>query len=379
MKQLRIPVIATHITGWLLFQSLPLVFLLGNGETSFTDLISKPGYWLFCLYFIAIFYLHSYVLLPRFFHAKKWVLYVISMGLMVASLFWLSPFEKLMSGTRRMNMTENRVQPPPGQPFTQQRFRQTDKQTGGPGPSFGRGGRRGHQPRIDMISIILFIMIITLSVAMDLTRRWRAIKERAARAETDKANAELSFLKAQINPHFLFNTLNNIYSMAVTRNEHTAEMIMKLSNIMRYVTDDVNEDFVSLQSEVDCITDYIDLQKLRLGKKVTLDYSVTGDLDHKKISPLVLMTFIENVFKYGTSNHEDSQLLIKLVAGDGRIDFLTQNPLFPVDRKIERTGIGISNTQQRLEHLYPGKYKLGITREDGVFIVRLTLFEYVNN
>jgi two-component system LytT family sensor kinase len=375
MKQLRIPVIATHITGWLLFQSLPLVFLLDNGETGFTDRISKPGYWLFCLYYIAIFYLHSYVLLPRFFHARKWWLYVISMGLMVASLFWLSPFEKLMSGTRRMNMSENRMQPPPGQQFTQQMFRQPDKQTGqGPGPSFGRG-RRGHQPRIDMISIILFIMIITLSVAMDLTRRWRAIKERAARAETDKANAELSFLKAQINPHFLFNTLNNIYSMAVTRNEHTPAMIMKLSNIMRYVTDDVNEDFVSLQSEVDCITDYIDLQKLRLGKKVTLDYSVSGDLDHKKISPLVLMTFIENVFKYGTSSHEESHLIIKLVAGEGRIDFLTQNPLYAVDRKIERTGIGISNTQQRLEHLYPGKHKLGITREDGMFIVRLALYE----
>jgi sensor histidine kinase YesM len=75
------------------------------------------------------------------------------------------------------------------------------------------------------------------------------------------------FLRAQINPHFLFNTLNNIYSMAVTKNENTAATIMKLSNIMRYVTDDVYEDYVSLQSEVDCITDYIDLQKLRLGKK----------------------------------------------------------------------------------------------------------------
>jgi two-component system LytT family sensor kinase len=199
-------------------------------------------------------------------------------------------------------------------------------------------------------------MIITLSVAMDLTRRWRATMERASRAEADKANAELSFLKAQINPHFLFNTLNNIYSMAVTRNEHTPAMIMKLSNIMRYVTDDVNEDFVSLQSEVDCITDYIDLQKLRLGKKVTLDFSVAGDLDHKKISPLILMTFIENVFKYGTSNHEQSNLLIKLVVGEGPHRFSHAKSIVSFDRKIERTGIGIE------QH----------TKKTGTFISRQT-------
>jgi two-component system LytT family sensor kinase len=377
MKQLRVPVVATHITGWLLFQSLPLVFLLGNGETSLVEVISRHEYWLFCLYYIAIFYLHSYVLLPRFFHAKKWVLYVVALGTMVASLLLLSPFEKLMSGTRKMNRMENRMLPPPGRKFSQQPSftQQNEKMRQGRGPAFG-SGMRSRQLRIDIISIILFIMIITLSVAMDLTRRWRATMERASRAEADKANAELSFLKAQINPHFLFNTLNNIYSMAVTRNEHTPGMIMKLSNIMRYVTDDVNEDFVSLQSEVDCITDYIDLQKLRLGKKVTLDFSVTGDLDNKKISPLVLMTFIENVFKYGTSNHEQSNLVIKLVVEEGRIDFLTQNPLFPVDRKIERTGIGIDNTQKRLDHLYPGKHKLDITREEGVFIVRLSLYDF---
>lgn len=374
MKQLRIPVIATHITGWLLFQSLPLVFLLGNGETRFLDVISHYEYWLFCLYYVSVFYLHSYLLLPRLFHVKKWLLYSVFMGLMIACLFWLSPFEKLMRTTRKMNFIERRM-PPPGEQFLQQpSFKTADgKIIQGRGPGFRMEMRR--QPRVDIISVILFIMIITLSVAMDLTRRWRSTMERASRAEADRANAELSFLKAQINPHFLFNTLNNIYSMAVTRNEHTAGMVMKLSNIMRYVTDDVNEDFVSLQSEVDCITDYIDLQKLRLGKKVTLDFSVAGDLDHKKISPLVLMTFIENVFKYGTSNHEHSNLVIKLKATEGRIDFMTQNPLFAVDRKIERTGIGISNTAKRLEHLYPGKHKLDITRENGTFVVRLLLYQ----
>lgn len=375
MNQLRIPVVATHITGWLLFQGLPLVFILGQSETTFAGTLSHYEYWLFCIYYITIFYLHTYVLLPKLFWQERKPVYFLVLLALVASVFLLKPFEKLMSANRSGFNKENRMHDMP-----HERFKQTnttfsqDKNFHGP-PREGRempGSRR--QPRIDIISIILFIMIITLSVAMDLTRRWRETMQRAAVAETDRANAELSFLKAQINPHFLFNTLNNIYSMAITKNEHTAAMIMKLSNIMRYVTDDVNEDFVSLQNEVDCITDYIDLQKLRLGKKVSLDFSVTGDLENKVISPLVLMTFIENVFKYGTSNHEQSQLIIKLVVTETSIDFLTQNPLFSAEKKLERTGIGIENTKKRLEHLYPGKHKLAITREGGLFIVRLSLY-----
>lgn len=376
MKAPRLPVLVTHIMGWLLFQGLPLVFLLGNSGVSLSSVVLKQPYWLFCLYFIAVFYLHTFVLLPALLHRRKWLLYGLSMVLLVISVFWLSPFERLMSTTRRMNGMEMRMLPPNEPRFEKKMFRDSARfmppEGFGHGHSPGRmrGGRRG----IDIISIVLFVMIIALSVALDVTRRWRATMERAAKAEADKANAELSFLKAQINPHFLFNTLNNIYSMSVTGHAHTPDTIMKLSNIMRYVTDDVNEDYVSLQSEVDCITDYIDLQKLRTGKKVTLDFSVSGDLENKKIAPLVLMTFIENVFKYGTSNHAHSHLVIRLAADDNRIDFYTQNPLFDTERKLERTGIGIENTRKRLEHLYPGKHKLDILRENGTFIVQLSLY-----
>ena len=371
------PLVATHLTGWVLFQGLPLVFLLSQSRAAdLLTILSSWQYWQFCLYFLVVFYLHTYFLLPELFASKKKPVYFILMLLLLLSVFRLQPFEKLMNATRNRNGMEFRM-PPPGERSDSGRWQR------GTGEHFhfspgekpkSMGQRRGGAGGIDIISIILFIMIITLSVAIDVTRRWRETVERASRAETDKANAELSFLKAQINPHFLFNTLNNIYSMAVTKNENTANTIMKLSNIMRYVTDDVNEDFVSLQSEVDCITDYIDLQKLRIGKKVSLAFSVTGDLDNKKIAPLILMTFIENVFKYGTSNHEHSNIEIKLIAGEGRIDFYSQNPLFVKDSNIERTGIGIDNTRKRLEHLYPGKHKLEIKRQDGAFIVQLSLY-----
>jgi LytS/YehU family sensor histidine kinase len=167
--------------------------------------------------------------------------------------------------------------------------------------------------------------------------------------------------------------LNNIYALAVTKNEATPASIMKLSNIMRYVTDEVSEDYVPLESEVECISNYIDLQRLRLNTKVTVDFSVTGNVEDKKISPLILMTFVENVFKYGISKHEEITITIKLYAEEKTITFFCQNKIFPAVRKIERTGIGIANTRQRLEFLYPNKHLLNITTANNLFTVQLTL------
>jgi LytS/YehU family sensor histidine kinase len=192
-------------------------------------------------------------------------------------------------------------------------------------------------------------------------------------AEAERANAELSFLKAQVNPHFLFNTLNNIYSLAVTGNENTGPSIMRLSNIMRYVTDEAGQDFVLMDSEVECMKDYIDLQKMRLGEKMNVEVSITGNTIDKKIAPLILMTFVENVFKYGISSHEASVIIIKLSANGDHISFFCQNKLFEIKRNTERTGIGINNARQRLQHLYPNRHFLDINTDNGLFTVQLTL------
>lgn len=360
MKKTGLPVIAAHAAGWILFQSLPLSFLLTQAQVGqLPQILSSYQYWLFFGFYVLVFYVHSYWLLPDFFYAGKKIAYTFFMTLLLIAAFKLEPFEKLIRST--MFFPQMGAQPP----ATGNHF---------PAPPMRGNGKMGmNKPRIDIISIILWFMTIAVSMSIDLTKRWRETTERAAKAEADKVNAELSFLRAQVNPHFLFNTLNNIYSMAVTGNEHTADTVMKLSNIMRYVTDDVNEDFVSLQSEVDCITDYIDLQKLRLGKKVLLEYSVTGNLENKQIAPLILMSFIENVFKYGISNHQESVITIRISAEEPYINFFAQNKLFATDRKTERTGIGIGNTKKRLEHLYPGKHGLLINRENGLFTVELSL------
>ena len=204
-------------------------------------------------------------------------------------------------------------------------------------------------------------------------QKWRLTEQRALQAEAEKANAELSFLKAQVNPHFLFNTLNNIYSLAVSKSEHTADSIMKLSNIMRYITDEAREDKVSLQQELDCMRDYIDLQRLRLGKNAQVMFTATGTLERKKIPPLLLMTFVENAFKYGISNHEPSPIVIRVEVGEKELYFETINKLYEKKTQLERTGIGQKNALKRLQHMYPSKHTISIDTADGFYTVKLSL------
>jgi LytS/YehU family sensor histidine kinase len=287
-------------------------------------------------------------------------------------VYYLRPFDRLLRHSERTEQHSMERRPPPQDPgpegdrFPENRPPDNDRFSDGPPP-----GPRRHT---DIVSLFFFVMVVALTMAIEISKRWRLTEQRAAQAEAGKANAELSFLKAQINPHFLFNTLNNIYTLALTNNEHTADSIMKLSNIMRYVSDDAPEHFVSLENEVDCIRDYIDLQRLRLGKKVHLDFSVKGALESRQIAPLIFMTFIENVFKYGISNHEDSSLVIRIFAEERTITFYSSNPVFRSRKEMERTGgIGISNTRRRLEHLYPGRHLLNITEDKGLYTVELTL------
>ncbi|RDC64338.1 sensor histidine kinase [Adhaeribacter pallidiroseus] len=362
----------THALCWLLFFSLPLLFLNQRSETEqFTAIIQTLAYWLFYGCYIGLFYLHGYVLLPRFFLQKKYFAYAGLLLLLFTAVYFLRPFDNLISHVSRIApakpvtgpFSDKRPVPPLNQPPPPP-FHNPDR----PNPP-----RNGAPVRLDIVSIFLFIMIVTLSMAVEITQQWRTTQQRALLAETDKAKAELSFLKAQINPHFLFNILNNIYSLAITQNENTAEAILKLSNLMRYLTDEVTADFVDLKAEVACMQDYIALQQLRLSKKVKVNFTVTGNLAEKKIAPLVLIPFIENVFKYGVSNREESNIAISLRAEEQTITFYCQNPIFLHQTNRERTGIGLANTRERLQHLYPDNYQLTITSENQLFTVSLIL------
>jgi hypothetical protein len=384
-----------HIAGWLLFMAFPLLLLNNRGQDDITwSLLQKHSYWLFCYTYIFLFYSNAYFFIPAFFLKKRYILYSIIVLLLFGGVYYLQPFDKLLHSIE--NKTKYRPAdpgrpfgPPPadyqdnGAPPPEARMTPRDgaPEDGArqfPPPSALNERRPGkhnllHMKPMDSISLFIFMMVMALSTAIRIIQQWRLTERRAIQAEADKTTAELSFLKAQINPHFLFNTLNNIYTLAVIKDDHAADSIIKLSNIMRYVTDDVIADVVPLQSEIDCISDYIELQRLRIGDTTQVNFVVKGDVNSKKIAPLVLMTFIENVFKYGVSKHEKTTIDINISVNDTDISFFCRNHVFVRREENQRGGIGIRNTQQRLNHLYPGKHLLNIWNEDGEYSVQLIL------
>lgn len=423
MFKLRAYEVVLHIAGWLLFMALPLLFING-GQNNVLLLSGNRLYWLFCGTYIFLFYFNAYLLIPKLFLKKKYVLYSIVILALLAGTYYLKPYDQLIRSTRQEGLPPQMQSPmrerllgrtKPGPPHempqpgqdgpaagppphledTAHRLNQAkqDCDTGGAvgpsirpganGPGFGRysdlphfqppppNGRNFHP--FDVISFFIFLMIIALSTAMKIMEQWRMTEKRAIQAESDKASAELSFLKAQINPHFLFNTLNNIYTLTLMKDDHAPDSIMRLSNIMRYVTDDVMNDFVPLQQEIDCIKDYIELQRLRLGEKTKVDVEISGDIDDKKVPPLILMTFVENVFKYGISKHHRSNITIKLIGDSTSIIFFCQNSIFPEKDEKRRVGIGLKNTKQRLDHLYPGKHILDINTDNQLYTIKLIL------
>lgn len=351
--------IVSHLAGWILFFSLILAFLVsgpGGGDAA-SKIISWP-FLVFSFTFLTLFYLNYFILAPVLLLRKKYLPYFFIIIFLFVAVIIIKPFDRLISMNPPLEKRNEHAMKPP--PFE-------DK--GRPPMKFRKDGPGTR----DINSIILFITIWSISTSLQLMRQWRQTEKRAARAEADKVSAELSFLKAQVNPHFLFNTLNNIYSMAVMKSEHTAPSIIKLSNIMRYITDEAGRDFVPLEDEVACMQDYIGLQQLRLGDKMQVEVSVTGVIAGKQIAPLLLMTFVENVFKYGVSSHEPSSIFISLKADEHNISFNTRNKLFEMKRNTERTGIGIENARKRLQHLYPNKHILDIHTNEGQFTVNLIL------
>ncbi|MDB5205846.1 MAG: hypothetical protein JWR72_921 [Flavisolibacter sp.] len=351
MKNRKATRIGFHTAAWILFFSLIIAFV-SSSEIGNVPRLLSPSFLLFVAVYLSLFYFNAYILLPRFYLSKKFVFYFGCIFILLLLIYYLKPFDRLvlLHGDR-----------PPLHDRRPPDF--LDRQPGR-GPR-GRGGQE-----LDIVSIVLFLAVWSASSVLQILQQWRTTERRAIQAEADKAVAELSFLKAQVNPHFLFNTLNNIYSLAITKSDHTPDAILKLSNILRYVTDDAQHNVVPLQNEIDCAGNYIELQKLRLSKKVEVQFLVTGATVEKTIAPLLFMTFIENAFKYGVSNHEDCIITIKIASVADGINLFCRNKIIRKEVE-EREGVGIKNAKKRLSFLYPEKHLLKIDTENNHFIVNL--------
>lgn len=226
--------------------------------------------------------------------------------------------------------------------------------------------------RIVISYTINFISLILFSFLFWRINQYEFEKERRLAISNEKLKTELLLLKSQVSPHFLFNTLNNIYSLSIAKHEHAPVMIEKLSEILRYLIYEGKKDKVILEKEANLIKEYVDLQLLKQikgGKQTEL--SVDGVEPHHKIAPLILVNLVENCFKHGDVNHNPNGFLrIVLNVEDNTLFFKTENSY---QQNEEDIGIGISNISEQLKHIYPEQHQISINKENATFIVSLTI------
>jgi two-component system LytT family sensor kinase len=305
--------------------------------------------------FLVFFYLNYFVLIPQYYFSKKYLFYgrlVVSAA--IICFYFLDQVREAFPPPWKAT----RPEPPPG-------------------------GFRGDGPPSPMPNILFrnmpntFLLIFTglLSILLKVTESSRRNEEQMVMLRAEKSDAELKFLKSQINPHFLFNALNNIYSLAVTKSEKAPEMILNLSTLLRYIIYDSNTDAVPVLHEVKYIEDYIELQKLKDENVRQVEFDFKGD-DNVKISPMILIPFVENAFKHSKIEDVDQGWIkIELSTSQEKgIRFVVANSLPPQGyAKDETGGIGIVNVKKRLQMVYGSRHNLTIEEKNDAFAVKLEI------
>lgn len=219
------------------------------------------------------------------------------------------------------------------------------------------------------IAYIIFILTIAYVVLSFLFSRWKQYKQ----LKNAHLKAQLDLLKSKIDPHFFFNTLNNLYGLVIEKSDEAGPVILKLSEIMRYTIYNGEKDLVSLKDEILYLQQYIDIHKIRYKKRVTIEF--TDDIEDRDfmIAPLLYINLLENAFKHGIENLADNAFLdINLIAAGNHISFIIKNN-YEVE-EIKEGGHGLDNLKQRLELLYPTKHQLSIQQSEDLFRAQLDIW-----
>lgn len=226
-----------------------------------------------------------------------------------------------------------------------------------------------------IVQIAAVTLLITIFIGMfRFAFEWFEFESRQREAENQKLTNELNFLKAQINPHFLFNTLNNLYYLAYSKSDNTTGVIARLSQMMRYMIDDSNHQYVPLEKEIEYMKNYISLEELRLNNSVPISVDISGEIASIKIAPLILITFLENAFKHGVSaNSADAWVKMSISVVGSKLQYTVENSKPASAIGVVKNGIGLQNVYRRLELMYPGKHELLIEELANQYRVSLIL------
>ncbi len=345
--------VVVHIVVWLLFLSLPTLFnprRAGFSLSEFAADLMEPPRWSNGLLLMVVFYCNYYVAIPKLYLHRKYALLFLSFLVCFGAFF-------LLNSAMRPDPAHMPPGPQPGMPLPP-------------------GWAGGHQPFHaspgmyylgNSFNLFMFIIVYTVSFGARIYELYQKMKR-------DMLNTQITFLKAQINPHFLFNTLNSIYSLALIQSDEAPHAVLKLSGMMRYSVSEAGQSYVQLSKELEYIDNYIALQKLRLPPKVKISYTLTGDPIGKQIAPFLIIPFVENAFKYGVNPDDDSDINITLRIVGSAIDLHVINNkvrLRPDDGNT--VGLGINTTRMRLSMLYPGRHVLTINDNAVTFNVSLQI------
>jgi len=323
--------IGLHIIIWIIFLILPIFIFPEVYERFSTDSCHRYNYGIVSLLLVLLYYFNYYFAIPHYYFNQKYFIFIGVNITFLIGVYLILIFKSLIFGIcPNLNIE----------------------------PSI-RYMTRQILPR----HILVFIFSLI-----------KALNDRLKAIDIQKTKTDLQLLRAQINPHFLFNILNTIYGQAITKSDHTADSIEKLADLMRYSLKDANVPKVALDKEIAYLENYIALQKLRLRDKTTVDFQIIGRVENLEIPPMLLIPFIENAFKYGVSNEVDSTIKIVIEIEDNHIHLLVENPKLP-DRTIIEASyqIGIRNARSRLDLIYNNRYTLYIIDSETIYKVQLKI------
>lgn len=334
-----------HVVFWIISASFFCIIFYINSKSFNTSLVAKAI--ITNIGFAASVYINLYVLIPRFLKKKSyifyffWLIVTLSASSLLVQLIIVYPLRNVLHVSEEFS-------------------------------SFNTNTH----------SAFFFVTLIYVGIFsfFKMVKDWIAMQDlnfKLAKIEKQKLEAELTTLKGQLNPHFLFNSLNNIYSLALVKSDKVPELILKLSDLMRHIIYESREDFISLQKEIEFVDNFIALQKIRVSDQTSIIYEKIGDVPSARIAPLLFEPFIDNAFKHGIPGDIDKDYIrISFdFQQDSSVVFHIENNYSEVEKwNTKHSGIGLQNVKQRLSLLYKkDEFKLDIKREYPVFGVKLHL------
>lgn len=384
--------IGIHILGWLLFFSFPWLMRMNlpfSMDIPWQITLKNNAH---LLLLAILFYVNYLFLIPKYLFRKKFLYYSLAvLTILVLAVLTNAAFNSILDAERaaiamRMNWEDVSrggaiIQEDASNPPHPHRFfienRQPDSLAYSRFPTirirFLRWGV------FDLFSVLSSLFILLLGTGIKFGQQWFKNERQKEEIEKEKLQTELSFLKSQINPHFFFNMLNNIYSLIQSKPETAQETVHKLSRLMRYVLYDSSKERVTLREEIEFIENYIELAKIRISKATTVHFTPSVTDPGTPVPPLLYISFLENIFKHGVRQNEVSSILISLTQSNEAITFTSQNRIFHNQTQIVHgEGIGLNNVKRRLDLLYGDNYSLSISTQNGFFKVNLTIPVYEN-